>query len=267
MRTLKEIVQDFQTKAYTEIPSRIPSLAVDQMVDAFFEFLKLPQAVRDGIHYRGARGGSDVGYMQRPRPTPDEPNPDQKEYFHYHESADARFQEQIKSIPALAHLIACMKPVYFEAKRHIEEAVQLFDGRYPGTHDSFFPAEGFPHFYLRIIAYRRARNGESIATPHYDAGSLTLAIKESAPGLEIGFDPETLQPIAYREDHAILFPGISCSHEIPAGWRPAWHGARQRPETVLNDDFARWAVVLFADGKVGRNPSWQETHTPIRNTS
>ncbi|MCP4922940.1 MAG: hypothetical protein GY915_02775 [bacterium] len=102
---------------------------------------------------------------------------------------------------------------------------------------------------LRFLRYDWQSSGKFLAKPHYDAGSFTLAIAESGPGLRIGAGPATLQSVEHKPEEAIFMLSSNFKKVIESsGLSAGWHDVIQLDETSLGNPSSRWAVVAFIEG-------------------
>lgn len=121
--------------------------------------------------------------------------------------------------------------------------------------------QAFPHLLLRFLKYDWQSSGKYLAKPHFDAGSFTLAIAESSPGLRIGSCPENLKQVNHKAGNAIFmlasnFQKIMDTQELSAGW----HDVIQTDQTLIGKPYARWAIVAFIEGHGIEALSRSETH-------
>jgi hypothetical protein len=118
-----------------------------------------------------------------------------------------------------------------------------------------------PHVVLRFLKYYYQNPGEYLAKPHFDAGSFTVAVAESGPGLRIGTNPDDLEPVTHEENNAIFFISSNINR-ISDDKRlvPAWHDVVQLDGSKSTDSFSRWALVAFVDGHSVESLSREETH-------
>lgn len=107
---------------------------------------------------------------------------------------------------------------------------------------------------LRLLAYRHVRTTDQtlIGEKHVDRSCFTLALRESAPGLEGCLDSKgPFDPIGARNGHALVFPGgkLEGLGTRCGNIRPLWHRITLHEPEAANGDPIRWAVVFFAHGK------------------
>jgi hypothetical protein len=114
---------------------------------------------------------------------------------------------------------------------------------------------------LRFLRYSWSKSGKYLAKPHFDAGSFTLAIAESEPGLRIGSCPENLQLVAHKEKEAIFMLSSNFKKLMDTDQlSPGWHDVIQLNETIIGKPYARWAIVAFIDGHDVEALPRSETH-------
>lgn len=175
---------------FYKVPFPVSKKVIDDAVLAFFDFLKEPDEVKNAVNFKvkpESRRG-DVGYVKRD-PSESLYN-DSKEYFHYHAAIEEHYPELLKSNIALKKFSDKAYPIWMAAKDKVGEILAAFEPSFPGISAKFFDLKE-PEILLRFLRYNWSRSGKYLAKPHYDAGSCTLAIAESAPGLRIGRSDET----------------------------------------------------------------------------
>ena len=154
--------------------------------------------------------------------------------------------------------------IYKEMERTVQEILAGLDTKFPGCHDKIFlPKNGEKrHILLRFLKYDWDESGKYLAKPHFDSGSLTLAIGESGPGLRIGSCQKDLKLVEHKEGYAQLF--ISSNFEkvfgLESGFKPGWHDVIQLDKASINRPFSRWAIVAFIEASDVEALSRQETH-------
>ena len=114
---------------------------------------------------------------------------------------------------------------------------------------------------LRFLKYDWQKSGDLLAKPHFDAGSFTLAIAESCPGLRIGSAPENLKHVMHKPGNAVFmlssnFQKVIDTDQFSAGW----HDVIQVDKTLIGKPFARWAVVAFIEAHGVEALPRTETH-------
>jgi isopenicillin N synthase-like dioxygenase len=115
---------------------------------------------------------------------------------------------------------------------------------------------------LRFLAYTQTEPGDFLATGHYDRGTVSLAIAESAPGLRIGKTPDTVKDIIHEPGYGLFFPGINLKELTDETFAPSWHDVVQKDSNAFQPGCARWAVVLFAHVWNLDYKTWEACHTP-----
>ena len=114
---------------------------------------------------------------------------------------------------------------------------------------------------LRFLKYNWQSSGKYLAKPHYDAGSFTLCLAESDPGLRIGRGPNDMKPVHHAENQAVFmlssnFKKIMDGDSFSAGW----HDVVQTNEDLIGKPYARWAIVAFIEAHDIEACSREETH-------
>ncbi len=250
------LTQHFACIPFTKDPARLAPI-----IKAFFAFMALPEETKNKFAFRliSDDRGTEVGYWTRSRATG---ALDNRGYFHYNDYADERFRVEGQDCPELITFMDAVRPLFLEGQEAMKDVVRSFDTAFPGLYDSVFPTDRHPLLLLRLLAYERMEPGDFLAKGHYDRGTCTIAIAESAPGLRIGTNPEDLKLVEHQPNIALFFPGLTLKDYTAPEFVPSWHDVIQQEEHILNDQTARWAIVLFAGCWGQRNMSWQEAHDP-----
>jgi isopenicillin N synthase-like dioxygenase len=258
-----DVERQIQQQAYAVVPFAVSRAEFNQAIDVFVRFLALPLETKEKIYFklRPDDRGTEVGYKRYLR---NEGQTDNREYVHYHRAAEEGFREIRQEIPELDELLKTMKRVHDEALTTLQKVIGTFEDRFPGISEKFFSQTNPGDFYLRFLKYDLARPGEFLAKGHYDRGSCTLALAESAPGLRMGVDDEHLHEVTHREGEALFMPGLKFPDLTSKDFVPTWHDVIQKSEDTYSDDIARWAIVFFADPAGMENISYEEAHTPKR---
>lgn len=260
--SFQEISTEIKAKQYVAVPFPLSHQELRDAIDVFIVFLALPQEIKEPIYFKvePSNRGTEVGYKRYKR---DLGNTDNREYFHYHALAEERFTDHISRIPELSQLMDVMRPIYQAAAETFREIVQRFETQFPGLQDRFFPKDSFSHFYLRFLKYDRLNPGDFLAKGHYDRGDCTLAIAESAPGLRMGLNADTVQLVKHDDGKALFMPGLKFSTLTSAEFPPTWHDVVQQDADGFRDDIARWAIVFFCDHELITDVSYEDAHTPV----
>lgn len=254
------LFERLQQKPYVSVPFSLPRVQIESAVEAFMNFLDLPDAVKTHIdftvsptHRRG-----DVGFKHRD--PADHMYNDSKYFFHYHPAIFNRYSAFVEQQPVLKEFFHHADPIWRAAKDVVMGQLRELEQEFPGLVKRVFDVEE-PHFQLRFLKYNWQESGKYLAKPHFDCGSFTLAIAESCPGLRIGTCPEDLELIEHRDGRALFmvssnFQKIMDSDHLKAGW----HDVIQLDEAQIGKPFARWAVVVFIDGHGVTALPRDETH-------
>lgn len=248
---------------YFQVPFPVETYVVQDAVDAFMKFLKEPENVKSHIKFSIApkhRRG-EVGYQKRVEG--DHIYNDNKEFFHYHPAILGKYSEFIRSNPNLEDFLNKATPLWEATYRVVKEVLCSFESVFPGTYNKIF-ATNCVHIVLRFLKYDWQKSQKYLAKPHYDAGSFSLAIAESCPGLRIGSGPLNLKMVEHKPNQAIfmlssnfkkVFEGTK-NNDFSAGW----HDVIQVDETQVGKPFARWAVVAFIEAHGVEALERTETH-------
>lgn len=239
--------QDLQTRAHTYIPFVYPTEKIMTAVQSFMAFLDLPNDIKGHIdfsisplHRRG-----DVGYKHRS--SADGSYNDTKDFFHFHPALLERYKAFLQGEPQVNKFMQEAYEIWEVLFQATKKVLGIMDMVYPGTSLKVLDTP-HPHILLRFLKYHWKESEKCLAKPHFDAGSFTIAIAESGPGLRIGKSPETLVPVHHRADAAIFMMASNQEKILPGSpWPAGWHDVVQMDEQYLGRSYARWAVVAFID--------------------
>jgi hypothetical protein len=254
------LLNQLKQKPFIQVPFPIPKDQLVTAMEAFFDYLALPEDIKTHIDFRlhpkHRRG--DVGF--RHRDPEDGPYNDSKDFFHYYPGIESRYADFIAANPVVERFLKLAQPIWEAAYAICEKQLLLLDQLFPGAHQRVFAADEI-HLCLRFLKYNWAESSKYLAKPHFDAGSFTLAIAESCSGLRIGKGPDDLTPVEHKEDHALFmvssnFQKVLETDEIA----PGWHDVIQLDETQIGKPFARWAIVAFLDAENVEALPRSETH-------
>lgn len=257
---LQHIESELQKNYYVQVPFAMPENDITAAIEAYFAFLQLPDHIKEHIqgtiapqHRRG-----DIGFKQRD-PSEHIYN-DSKEFFHYHPVIFERYADFLNQHPAVANFVNKAQPIWELADKTVKSILKAFDGSYSNVYDQVYDCKE-PHLVLRFLRYNWATSGKYLAKPHFDAGSFTLAIAESCPGLRIGSCPEDLKPVEHHANKAIFmlssnFQKLMPNDKLKAGW----HDVIQTDDSLIGKPFARWALVAFIEGHSVDALPRSETH-------
>ncbi len=253
-------IKNLYEKPYITIPFPVNKSQIDESINSFFEFLDLPDSIKFHIdlkispHHR--RG--DIGLKHRD-PEEDIYN-DSKDFFHYHPIIEAEYKDFIAENPVVRNFLTYASLIWQEAYKSTKEILEFFEKDYPTTLLKIF-GNDTPHIMLRFLRYNYPKSGKYLAKPHFDAGSFTLAIAESSPGLRIGTKPEDLEAMEHKENSAIFMVSSNFRKIVDdERLNPAWHDVIQLDESKIDQPFSRWAIVAFIDGHSVEALPRSETH-------
>ena len=257
--TTSDIREQIVEHQFVRVPFPKDLSLLDPIIRTLFAFFALPDETKKRFAFRLIPDdrGTEVGYWTRSRA---EGALDNRGYFHYNDYAEERFREEGKNCPELLAFMDAVKPLFQQAKTKMQEMIQVLDAEYPGLYEQFLPPNRHPLLLLRLLAYERMEPGDFLAKGHYDRGTCTLAIAESAPGLRIGKNQEDVKPVIHEPNTALFFPGLTMQDFTSSEFIPSWHDVVQEEEHILNKQTARWAIVLFLGNWEQRNMTWEEAH-------
>jgi isopenicillin N synthase-like dioxygenase len=265
MNTLKEldfaeIQKSLKEHSYMNVPFPIDRSTIEAAVQAFFKFLEEPDEVKTHIDFTIAplhRRG-DVGFKHR------DPNDhmynDSKDFFHFHPALFHKYPDFLEKHPVLKDFANKAKPIWDAAYETVSCVLKTFEPAFPGVWAKIFDTD-MVHVQLRFLKYYWQESGAHLAKPHFDAGSFTLAIAESSPGLRIGSSPDNLTPVEHKPDNAVFMLSSNYQKVMTTDQLfPGWHDVIQVNETLIGKPCARWAVVAFIEAHGVEALSRTETH-------
>jgi isopenicillin N synthase-like dioxygenase len=252
--------KDLQEKFYVTVPFSLGDASIEEAVQAFFKFLEEPDEVKNHIDLKIAphhRRG-DLGLKHR---NPQENGEgDSKDYFHFHPHILDKYKDFLDSHPVVKDFMLKANPLWNQVHKTISHLLKTLEPTCPGVHERVFGGEEV-HIVLRFLKYNWKKSGKYLARPHYDAGSFTLALAESGPGLRMGSHPGNLKPVVSEEGKAIFFLGGNFQKVLNVDHLSAgWHDVIQLDDSLIGSPFARWAIVAFIDGHGVQALSQSETH-------
>lgn len=256
-----ELYQALKNQFYANVPFPLERNVIEDAVQAFFKFLDQPDEVKSHIDFSIAplhrRGG--VGYVHRD--ASDHVYNDSKDFFHYHPAIFKKYPDFLDKNPVVKDFITKAKPIWDLTCQTLDELLKTLEPEFPGIHGKIFDTNEELHILIRFLKYEWTTAEKYLAKPHFDAGSLTLAIAESAPGLRIGSCPENLQLVEHKPENALFmissnFQKIMNSEEFS----PGWHDVIQLNEALIGKSYARWAVVAFIEAHNVEALPRSETH-------
>lgn len=258
--SLEEIYKSLQTRFFVPVPFPMERKALEEAIQAFFTFLEEPDPIKSHINFSIAplhRRG-DVGFKHRD--ATDHIYDDNKDFFHYHPALFEHYQDFLEANPAVLNFVLKAKPIWDLTYQVVGALFKTFDPDFPGVYNSIFNTK-HPHIVLRFLKYEWHSAGKYLAKPHYDAGSFTLAIAESCPGLRIGSCQNNLVIVEHRPETAIFMIASNVEKVIKTDkLLPGWHDVIQLDDSKIGKSFARWAIVVFIDGHGVEALSRAETH-------
>jgi hypothetical protein len=257
---LTELQTILQKQFYAQVDFPISPIAIQEAINAFFEFLDEPNDVKAYIDFDIApnhRRG-DLGFKHR------DPNDhiynDSKDFFHFHPIILQKYSDFLKQHPVVNNFVLKAQPIWDLTYKTIYNILNLFEQKFPGTVDKIFDSD-CPHIALRFLKYDFPKSSKYLAKPHFDAGSFTLAIAESTPGLRIGSKPENLQLVEHKDSHAIFMISSNFRKVMDTETlSPGWHDVIQLDESLIGKPYSRWAIVAFIEAHGVEALPRTETH-------
>ena len=256
-KTSSQLEKDLREKHFHQVAFSITRTEIDAAVKSYQRFLKMSPEEKSYISFKvhADRRRSDAGYIAR---SSSDRRYDDKEYFHYH---PAIFEQHTDFIDKHLRVSAFLNHADRLWKASVDTVGQVLDqleSRYPGIKKMHLE-ETRPEIYVRFLQYRPRSSSEQLARAHYDAGTLTLAIAESGPGLRIADRSGRMVPVIHKPGSALFFLGGAFPNIDSDGFfQPAWHDVVRVSSSDAPAE--RWAVVCFFNAPTVPQPSWEANH-------
>lgn len=259
-----EIDKSLRDRQYAKVPFHVDQERIQQVMEAFFAFLTLPQEQKNELFFnKDPLERAGTGYVRRDKSTGDG---DTKEFVHFHPSLFEECRDKsVLSTQIAKHFLEEADFIYRKAGSLCRDVIASFEPHFPGISEKCISSDGMPaSAVLRFLKYEPAGKGNFLAHAHYDRGNMTFALAESAPGLRIGKNNETLQPVEHHEHEAIFMPAFRFGDITDNTYLPAWHDVVQASKKTYSHSAARWALVFFADTRDSVVPPTKEQcETPL----
>lgn len=257
---IDDIYKSLQTRFYVPVPFPIEQQLLTEAIQAFFKFLEEPDAIKSHIDFSLSplHRRSDVGFKHRE--AGNHIYDDNKDFFHFHPALFEKYKDFLEKNPVVHDFVLKAKPIWDLTYQTVGAILRGFESEFPGVYNRVFETE-YPHVLLRFLKYEWHKAGRYLAKPHYDAGSFTLGIGESNPGLRIGSCQDNLRTIEHQPNTAIFMVSSNIQKVMKTDrLSPGWHDVIQMDEALIGKPFARWAIVAFIDGHSIEALPRSETH-------
>lgn len=267
-KTFDALVAELSEKTFAEIPCNLSRAVLENAAEKFFDYLTVPQEEKEAFHYFDRpENRQGLGYVRKAGEEDEVGKTDFKEYVHYHPKLLKHFAgSPLLDNPKTKAYLEAAEEVHAEAFRVSKQVVKIISVEFPELYPSFFPntEEYMEYAALRFLKYEPSGEGNFLARAHYDRGCTTLALAESAPGLRIGKDEETLQPVVHKDGVALFMPAYQLPELTDMRFRPSWHDVVQSSENMYRENAARWAIVFFSDAAGATVPNKEQSHEPMK---
>ncbi|MBX9765543.1 hypothetical protein K2X83_02790 [Patescibacteria group bacterium] len=264
------VLEQWRERQWAAVDVEVPPGAYESAAAAFTEFIrdvpdKLKRAICVAVSSEGENATrTDLGFRER-KPESDTDGED-KAYFHYSPEVETLFASEIEAAGAPAkNFMKHARKIWDAAFTAAERVVRDLEEEYPGMYKGFAPSGMLPFLKLRFLMYRKVPKGKLLGVGHYDRGTVTLALAESAPGLRIGRDHADLKKIQRERGEAVVMAGTAMRLIEPdrAKLPLSWHDVEQSEGASLNETDARWSIIgLLNSYDYEEVPSLCSTHHP-----
>lgn len=231
----------------------------EEAMRAFQEFMELPGDIVEASRFKlDDRRNTQFGAFER-RVGSEIPEgrglaQDNKDIFHFGSLTRQVMEYRLgNNLPAEAKwFLSTAEDVYWAGVRSAKEAYTRLDRHEIGLVGIHFDEKATMNHHLRFIAYY-PRDGELLATPHYDRSVGTIAMAESKPGLWVEVDGEKTYIEDRKPDEGLFFLGKGwekLSHFHRFGnhdLSPTMHGVDQIETSCDEKGVMRWAIILFTN--------------------
>lgn len=258
----QELYDSIHEQFYALVPFDVDPVLFPEVIDAFFAFLEQPDEVKNLMHFKIApqhRRG-ELGLTHR-EPTEDGYG-DKKDFFHYHPRLLEEYRQFAAENLVVGRFMTAVDKIWRLAAEATKNVLLSLESYSPGVCGKVFDTDE-PHLVLRLLRYQwdHTQNQELLAKPHFDAGSFTLAIAESSPGLRIGSGPHDLKCVSHHPGQAIFMLAVN-AQELMAREEllPGWHDVTMTNKENIGQTYTRWAIVMFIEGHSMTSTSRNETH-------
>lgn len=267
---ISRVQDDWRRRQWSTVQVSNSPHTYERGATAFIRFVReVPYDAKDAISLSVSQSGenamrTDLGYRER-IPAVDDDG-EHKAYFHYHPDVEVRFADEIAAAgePAKKFITEARKIRNGAIKSAQRVALDL-DKAYPGFYNAFFKEGVEPNLKIRFLLYRKVKPGQLLGVGHYDRNGFTLALAESAPGLRVGRDNQTLKKVRRKKGDAIVMSGTMMRmFDSDKGSLPlSWHDIERHEDACLGETDARWAIIAMVHPLVDGNvPALAETHRP-----
>lgn len=227
----KEIISQFNTRAYATIPVSITRKSFEEAAEVFDRMnreLTLEQKNATNVQLN-----SNIleyqGYRTKSSPLQPTPN----DVCNYAPGMD----KFIDRTAAGSQFIQHARPLYQSAGMTLDSIIGSIGEQYPVLPTILSFEQGKGNFFLRFLRYTAGFPAR--APGHYDPWGLTLWLYQDKNGLHVGFNEEDSKPIAYQENLAVVHNGVEFERLVSETVPLSWHFVR-------GDESGRIAILMLA---------------------
>jgi hypothetical protein len=197
--------ESLQTQAYAETPINISEADFQQIFQSFDEFISLSREIKHAGDYKLGVSNGQFGYFRKVEGSDQDGRATSADTKHeYHFGSLTRQQFEASSFSPLPNeareFCKQAEEIYWAAVLCLQQTISdvqqrswLWEPTMANNNlvEHFIRPEVPLNLHLSIIAYEQTIDKTApIAKGHFDRSVFTLALAETEPGLQIGFNPD-----------------------------------------------------------------------------